>query len=525
MKKIIILFIFLFWSIAKAQPIVELEATPSILSELNARMIITEISFKNTEADWVSILYTSPANKPINLKGLSFADDKVFKTIEEDFIIASDQTILLTFKSEKQDSMPYLYSSQSGLTGTTEQFIIYDQNNAVLDALCWTSSKPTKSEIEEQIELFEFEGWHSNDIATCIQSERIKNNISINRQTLIDTNSAEDWAFEGESSEQTETLEAPPLQEVTNPEQTISASTSTAKEPQTSTPIQTPSLIDVQKPEASPSKSSQSSKKKTKAKSYPNGDKSTEIILSEILPNPEGSDSKKEWIEITNIGETDVNLGNWTIDDSEDGSKPYTIPNTIIIKSGESLIIESKESKLSLGNKEDSIRLFDFEGTSIDELLYEEAPSGQSYSRIFIEQEDGSKKEQWIWMNEQTPGQANPSFQQLTAEIISEPHFEQAYTFDIRTQKGEEETIIFDEKLIAGPLAKATFTIGSTILLTIEPNEKKLFQFEILATAEQESPFPPFLLPSIIGIILVAAGISFFLMHKKFPWQEATKKV
>ena len=518
MKKLIPLLCLLFWTSTHAQPITELEATPSVLSEPDATILITEVNFKNKTADWVSIVYTSPSDKPLNLKGLSFIDDKAFKTIEEDFIIASGQSILLTFKSEESDTMPYLYSQQGGLTGTTEQFIISDQSNQILDALCWTSSKPTASEIKEQAELFELEGWHSSDINTCIPSETIKTDASIHRNGFIDTNTAQDWIFEEES----ENIEAPPIQSVAIPEQT----TITAQEREVSAPpIQTPKLVAIEKPVSTPPPTKKKSTSSSQKNSYPNGDLSTEIIITEILPNPDGSDSKKEWIELTNIGEADVSLGNWTIDDSEDGSKPYTIPNTITLKRNESIVIESKDSKLSLGNKEDSIRLFDYKGSSIDEVLYEEAPSGQSYSRIFIEQEDQSIVEEWIWTNEPTPQQRNPSFQQFTAEITSEPHFEQAYTFNVRDQKNQEHTIVFDEKLIAGPLAKATFTPGTTILLTIEPKEKKLFQFEILATAEQTSPFPSFIIPSIIGIILVAAGSSFFLVHRKFPWQEAAKKV
>lgn len=522
MKKIIPIIILIFWSFAKAQPITELEATPAVLSEPSASLLIQEVNFKNKQADWVKIIYTSPSNKPINLKGVSFADDKIFKTIEEDFIVASEQDILLTFKSEENDSMPYLYSNRTGLTGTTEQFIIIDQNGTILDAVCWTSTKPTESEIQEQSELFEQEGWHSSNILSCIPSDPVKTDESIQRQGLIDTNSAEDWI----QPETQNVQDIPPLQPVNLPNATEVVPTATIK---IQPPLETPELITVSTPigttTTSSQKSTKSSSSKTSGGSYSNGDKSNDIIISEILPNPDGTDSKKEWIELTNIGKTDINLGNWSLDDSEDGSKPYTIPHALTIQARTATIIESADSKLSLGNKEDSIRLFDYEGVSIDEIVYEEAPSGKSYSRITIEQEDGSIMEEWIWTTNPTPGQLNPTFQQFTAKIISEPHFEQTYTFNVRDQKNQEHTIIFDEELIAAPLAKATFTIGSTMLLSIEPHEKKLFQFEILAPAEQTSSFPPFFIPSIIGIMTVAAGSSFFLVHKKFPWQEAQKKI
>lgn len=225
------------------------------------------------------------------------------------------------------------------------------------------------------------------------------------------------------------------------------------------------------------------------------------------------------------MSDKEVNLGNWIIDDSEDGSKPYTLSDTLTIGAGSALIIESADSKLSLGNKEDSIRLFDFNGEPMDEALYEEAPSGQSYSRIAIEREDGTTLEEWLWTTNLTPGEPNPSFRQLTAEVIDEPHFEQNYTLKVRDQKDQEHVIIFDEELIAGPLAKATFTRGTTLLLTIEPIENRLVRFEVLSAAQEENPFPSFFLPSVIATILLAAGASFFLVHKKFPWKEGTKKL
>lgn len=503
-----------FWGFAQAQPLTELEATPSILSEPQAYLRIQEVSFKNKEADWVSMVYRSPSDKPINLKGISFADDRVFKTIEEDFILASDQEILLTFKSEEVDTMPYLYSSRSGLTGTTEQFIIYDQDKTtILDAVCWASSKPTEGEIQEQKEIFEQEGWHSSDITSCIPSESVKTNESIQRHSFIDTNSAQDWLAP-------EILETPPVQTVHIPESTEEAQI------ESSQPLTSPEKVQVITPTSSTeTKQASSSSQKSASTSYQNGDLSTAIIISEVLPNPDGTDSKKEWIELTNTGDNSVNLGNWTLDDSEDGSKPYTLPSSLTLQAGTAALIMSADSKLSLGNKEDSIRLFDHQGTLIDEVLYEEAPSAQSYSRISIEHEDGTIEEQWIWTNEQTPEQPNPSFRQFTAEVTSEPSFDQTYTFTVRDQNDQEQTITFDEELIAGPLARATFTIGSTLLLTVEPTDNRLQQFEVLATAKQTSPFPPFVIPSVLGIIAVAAGTSFFLVHKKFPWQEESKKL
>ena len=244
-------------------------------------------------------------------------------------------------------------------------------------------------------------------------------------------------------------------------------------------------------------------------------------------PNPEGTDTKKEWVELYNEAEENINLGNWTLDDSEDGSKPYKIPDSVTIKAKETVLIESKNSKLSLGNKEDSIRLFNFNGELVDEVSYEESPSGQSYSLIKTTKEDGTISDTWIWTAEKSPNTKNPTFQEFTAEITSEPKFEEAYSFEVKDKNDQTKTIIFNEELIAGPLAKATFTVGSKILLTVEETEENKYQlkkYEILTQGKEDSTLPNFIIPSIIVAIILISGIGFFIVYKKIPWQETKSK-
>lgn len=501
MRKIVIIVLLLNWRFVQAQPLNELEATPSVLSEPSSTLLITEISFKNREADWVAMRYDSPSGKPVNLKGISFADDNIIKTLEQEFIISSGQELLLTFKSNEPDAMPYLSTGQSGLTGTTEQFIVYDQDGSVIDAVCWTSNKPTEAEKKDQMELFEQSGWHSPDVESCLSSDDVKINESIKRHALQDTNTRQDWEQPPTPSPSPE----PGLQTMTLPPEELDAP-----------PVRSVSLP------VTETKIKQASSHKN---SYRNGDLSADIFLSEVLPNPDGSDSGKEWIELTNSGTTTVNLGNWQLDDGEGGSKPYTIPDTLTLAGGTAVHIESAESKLSLGNKEDQIRLFTFQNKLIDEVLYEEAPSGQSYSRINVTREDGTTSSEWLWVDDPTPGTLNPAFREFTAEIISEPRFDQHYSFDIIDQNEQEHTIIFDEALIAGPLAKATFTPGSILSLTIEPNEQKLMRFEVLTPAPEQNALPPLLLSSVLGSIALVGGAAFFLVHKKIPWQESRKTV
>lgn len=504
--------------------------------------------------------YFSPSGKPMNIKEISFADDSVFKKINENVLIASGQELLLTFKSDQPDSLPYLFSPRSGLTGTTEQFIVYDTGGNVLDAVCWTSDKPTEGEISEVAELYEKEGWFSPDIFSCTASSTLKTNESLVRRAGPDTNSRDDWATQTELASVSSTTAASPAEtpltetetphdetsynmELTNLENaeslikatssfpattaisqnTASATTPSTQSPPTNTPLTTLDTSGNTKldPNAAPSSSSKKTSTKT---SYANGTLSPNIIISEIMPNPDGTDTKKEWVELQNTGDVDINLGNWTMDDAEDGSKPYVIPSSIIIKAGETLVLESKDTKLSLANGEDEIRLFDFNETPIDQIGYESAPSGESYARITIITEEDEEISDWIWTADITQGKPNPFYLEITAKITQEPQFESYYYFEAEDSAQNVLHVSFSEDIIAAPLAKAGFPIGTIVKLLLEPDPEDpskftLKKYEIVEnkTVQKENNL---LIPSVGALLALLAGGAFYLLRKKISWQD-----
>jgi hypothetical protein len=121
--------------------------------------------------------------------------------------------------------------------------------------------------------------------------------------------------------------------------------------------------------------------------SYSNGDLSSDIVLSEIMPDPEGSDTETEWIELYNAGTEDIDLGNWSLDDEDGGSSPHVFAADTVIEAQDFLVVYRTESDLALNNDADTVRLFNFEGTLQEEVTYESAPEGQSYARISVEEE------------------------------------------------------------------------------------------------------------------------------------------
>lgn len=122
-----------------------------------------------------------------------------------------------------------------------------------------------------------------------------------------------------------------------------------------------------------------------------------EIYLSEILPNPEGSDLKNEWIEIYNAEEEDVNLKNWQIKD--ESGKNYKIGKDLFIKAKDYLVFTRKETKIALNNNSETVQLISPSKEIVDEIDYEKAVENLSYAR----DENGN----WFWTKILTPGKKN----------------------------------------------------------------------------------------------------------------------
>lgn len=149
---------------------------------------------------------------------------------------------------------------------------------------------------------------------------------------------------------------------------------------------------------------SPSSEKKTEAKPETEQlDFSDNIVISEILPDPDGKDNQEgafEWLELFNEGDKDVNLKGWVLDDVESkGSKQYQIKEDLIIKAKSYLVISSSDSKLFFNNPGDEVNLFWPDGVLVDSIEYKKAQEGNSYVLL-----SGGH---WDWSEKPTPGEEN----------------------------------------------------------------------------------------------------------------------
>lgn len=126
---------------------------------------------------------------------------------------------------------------------------------------------------------------------------------------------------------------------------------------------------------------------------YPEG-----IIFNEILPSPEGPDEENEWIEIFNQNLFEINLSKWRVSDTVGTVNIYTFPEGVKIGQKGFLVLPRPDTKITLNNGGDSLKLIQPNGNIIDEVTYEKAPQGYSYNRT---------ESDWVWSNILTKNSVN----------------------------------------------------------------------------------------------------------------------
>ncbi len=243
--------------------------------------------------------------------------------------------------------------------------------------------------------------------------------------------------------------------------------------------------------------SSDSSESET---SFANGDLSESVNISEVFPNPEGSDQESEWIEITNRSSVDVNLGNWVIDDGTSGSKPYIFPDNTVILAGETLTLYRSETGIALNNNGEMVELRDYTGETVDSIQYESSVEGESYSRIEVEDMQSEQaslttlaqkiSEIWTW-TEPTPGEKNPIWMQFKGAVTdySEGNvtiFDGISKWTFKTQNQKLDPLVFgigNQILLRAVQAGETYEITYSELLegATKSTKNYMLWFEISA--------------------------------------------
>ena len=156
------------------------------------------------------------------------------------------------------------------------------------------------------------------------------------------------------------------------------------------------------------------------------------LLLSEIMPNPTGSDTNQEWIEIYNPNDFPVNTKNYTLDDLTDaGSSPMKLQSIEIQPKSHYLVFDPT---ISLNNSKEEIQLFDPNGTLLDKIYFAEAKEGQSLARL---------KQEWLWTTFPTPNYKN--------EIISEELEVTEKEVQSEFQNGDLSAYIYFSEILPNP--------------------------------------------------------------------------
>jgi PKD repeat protein len=250
------------------------------------------------------------------------------------------------------------------------------------------------------------------------------------------------------------------------------------------------------------------------------------IIISEFIPNPEGTDKENEWIELYNNSDQAADLSGWQIANSSSGTKPFVFPSGTLILARQFLVLAGPTSKITINNTTGSLKLFYPNGQTEQEIKYEKAKAGQSIAL--------SGNNQYFWTATPTPGMANIiSNADLTKTSFQPP----GASYQAQETQGTQQNIISANSLnsnapqgtiinYSSPASNMETAPSSGQNITpatlannieTEPAAKEITQQENgnqTASLASKLSSPPLLIASIIFFGL-AAGFSLVSLRKK----------
>jgi hypothetical protein len=172
----------------------------------------------------------------------------------------------------------------------------------------------------------------------------------------------------------------------------------------------------------------------------------TQIVINEIMQNPEfAGDTEGEWLELFNIGGTEIDLGGWTIRDDGSNSHVISPESSLIIPPGAFLVLGRNAdtlingnvhvayaygSAITLGNGSDQVILEDGDGVEQDRVEYDDGltfpdPTGASMELIHPSVDNNLGKfwieaqTSWGGNDQGTPGFANSVLDEDPPLVIS----------------------------------------------------------------------------------------------------------
>ncbi len=288
---------------------------------------------------------------------------------------------------------------------------LYSTNADVIDLTGWGMSDssgttlrfPAKTTIQQgqffTITLSNLLNDSGDSVQLAMADGRIVDQLSYTKPLAHTT-----WSRIPDAGSWQNNAPATPNQPNRAPQPTAVPATKTPKPTATKKPTVTPRAT--AKPKASKPKATTQPTLVANAK-YP------QLQINEVVPAPRAidwnadgeSNSNDEWIELYNPNSYQVDLTGWQLDDQADaGSRPWRLPAGMSIAANGYLVIFASQSKLSLTNSGEELRLLQPNAVVADLVSYAKLDYDHSWGRH-------PSSQQWQSFAQPSPKQANNSAQ------------------------------------------------------------------------------------------------------------------
>ena len=197
---------------------------------------------------------------------------------------------------------------------------------------------------------------------------------------------------------------------------------------------------------------------------------SSNIIINEILPSPEGADSENEWIELKNQGNQEVSLSNWSIRDKQGTINTYIFSEGTTIGPQEFLVLIRPITNITLNNSEDGLELIQPNQNIISSVNYVNASLGESFNYINSE---------WVWSDQPSPNSLNLSKKEISEEYIQEKEDENDEIININLPKETKENKIINKSSFINTflIAFSISILFSFLILKLKKKIDRKFDF------------------------------------------------
>ena len=180
------------------------------------------------------------------------------------------------------------------------------------------------------------------------------------------------------------------------------------------------------------------------------------ISISEIYPNP--AEGKKEFVELVNSTDKDIDITGWKLDDISSGGSATQTLSGIISAKGVLLLEDGNGLNIILNNDADSVILYDPNGVIQSQVDYTMKSSQKGFSYMKVDNT-------WVWNAEPSPRVINTS----PVVVLPEPQL---------------NPII--QPIIPQPILPQ-YEIGSIILSELYPYPQEGNEFiELINTTDQD---------------------------------------